>query len=206
VVYSSRTWGSTIARQLRYSRLFRPGHSVVDDMVSLRNIEQLMKPLSDGLRSARNLFRRDGTDQAKHHIDIPTKTLILVPDMSPYALRWGLGKAGDEEAMQISGTLQGTNTSRYAIRAAGIKLLHPRDLVMLTRLVTIADPESRMHGTGNLIAPGRIGDLSFMFFVTPAITMPGMPLVATIAILDQFGNEHIIRDLEFKFIGPHKLP
>src|SRR5215467_8037839 len=133
-------------------------------MVTWRNIEQFIKPLIDGLRSARG-YLRPGGKQPDDYIDIPNKTLILVPDMAPYALRWGLGKAGDEEAMQISGTLQATNTSRYAIRAAGIKLLHPRDLVILTRLVTIADPESRMHGTGNLIAPGRIGDLSFMFFV-----------------------------------------
>jgi hypothetical protein len=175
-------------------------------MVTLRNIEQLIKQLFDGLRLARGFFRPGGKHQSEHYIDIPKKTLILMPDMSQYALRWGLGKAGDEEAMQISGTLQATNISRYAIRAAGIKLLHPRDLVILTRIVTTQDPESRMHSTGNLIAPGYIGDLSFMFFVTPAITMPGMPLIAAIAILDQFGNEHVIRDLEFKFIGPHKLP
>jgi hypothetical protein len=174
-------------------------------MVTLGNIEQLIKPLFDRLRSARGLFRPGGK-QPDDYIDIPKKTLILIPDMSPHALRWGLGKAGEEEAMQISGTIQATNTSRYAIRAAGIKLLNPRDLVIITRIVTIRDPESGMHSTGNLIAPGRIGDLSFMFFVTPAITMPGMPLIATIAILDQFGNEHAIRDLEFKFIGPHRLP
>jgi hypothetical protein len=29
-----------------------------------------------------------------------------------------------------------------------------------------------------------------------------MPLTATISVLGQFGNEHVMHDLQFKFIGP----
>jgi hypothetical protein len=45
-----------------------------------------------------------------------------------------------------------------------------------------------------------------MFFVTPVVGTPGRPLTATISVLDQFGNEHVMRDLQFKFMGPEMLP
>jgi hypothetical protein len=63
-----------------------------------------------------------------------------------------------------------------------------------------------MHSTRHLIPAGHIGELSFMFFVTPVVGTPGRPLTATISVLDQFGNDHVMRDLQFKFMGPEKLP
>lgn len=176
-------------------------------MISFQDIEQVIpfiKPLFDGLRSARDFFR--GGRKPQHSIDIPKKTLILLPDIDTYSLRWGLGKAGEKQAMQIIGALQATNTSRYAIRVSGIKLLQPTDIDILTRIVTVEDFESGMHSTRNLFPAGQIGEVVFMFFVTPVKGTPGMPLRATISILDQFGNEHLMNDLEFKFIGPEKLP
>jgi hypothetical protein len=118
----------------------------------------------------------------------------------------GLGKAGEKDATQIGGILQGTNTSRYAIRAAGIKLLKPTGVDVLTQTITVGDAESGMHSTRHLIPAGHIGELSIRFFVTPVTGIPGKPLAATISVLDQFGNEHVLRDLQFKFIGPEKLP
>jgi hypothetical protein len=176
-------------------------------MISSQDIEQFIpfiKPLFDGLRAARDFFRRDR--RPEHAIGIPQKTLILLPDVHTHALRWCLGKAGEKEAMQISGSLQGTNTSRYAVRAADIKLLEPTRVAVLTQTITIGDPESGMHSTWHLIPAGHIGELSFMFFVTPVVGTPGRPLTATISVLDQFGNEHVMRDLQFKFMGPEKLP
>src|ERR1700675_1445840 len=107
-------------------------------MISFQDIEQFIpfiKPLFAGLRSARDFFRRD--QKSQHSIDIPKKTLILLPDIHTHSLRWGLGKAGETEAMQISGLLQATNISRYAIRLSGIHLLQPTSVQILTRIVTV---------------------------------------------------------------------
>jgi hypothetical protein len=129
-----------------------------------QDIEQFIpfiKALFDGLRAARDFFRRDR--RPEHAIGIPQNTLILLPDVHTHALRWCLGKAGEKEAMQISGSLQGTNTSRYAVRAADIKLLEPTRVAVLTQTITIGDPESGMHSTWHLIPAGHIGEVSFMF-------------------------------------------
>lgn len=45
-----------------------------------------------------------------------------------------------------------------------------------------------------------------MFFAVPVRGIPGKPLRVAISVLDQFGNEHVVRDLECKFVGPEKMP
>lgn len=177
--------------------------------MTLQDIEHLIpliKPLFDGLRSARDCFRRDPDKRSRHAIKIPKQTLILLPPIGPHLLRWGLGRAGDKPAMQITGSLQATNTSSYAIRVSGIKLMEPHGGDIVTRMATVEDPETGMHSPKNMIRPGFIGEISFMFFITPVIAQPGQPLKGRISITDQFGNEHVLGDLQFLFIGPEKLP
>jgi hypothetical protein len=132
----------------------------------------------------------------------PKKTLILLPDVNPHSLRWGLGKAGDREGMQISGNLQATNTSKYHIRAAGIRLVEPIGVEVITQMVTVNDVESGTHSYQHLILTRSIGEISFMFFVVPVKGTQGKTLTAAVAVLDQFGNEHVIGGLEFKYVGP----
>ncbi|HME28045.1 MAG TPA: hypothetical protein VKI44_43115 [Acetobacteraceae bacterium] len=96
-------------------------------------------------RSARDLFKRDKRDKPEHSIEIPKKTLILLPGVHSHALLWNLGKAGDQEGMQISGELQATNTSKFNIRAAGIRLLEPSEVEVLTYMVSVEDPNTGMH-------------------------------------------------------------
>jgi hypothetical protein len=56
-----------------------------------------------------------------------------------------------------------------------------------------------------MIPVGRLWEAGFTSFVTPVTGTPGQPLSATISILDQFGNEHVLPDLKFKFEGPERL-
>jgi hypothetical protein len=173
-------------------------------MTWLGDVEQFIpfiKPLFDGLRSAGDLFKRDRSKEREHSIDIPKKTLILLPGIHSHALLWGEGKSSDKVGMQISGRLQATNTSKFHIRASGIKLLAPKSVDVLTHMLTAKDPETGAHSHQHLIPARSIGEVSFMFFVVPMTGVPGHPLKATISIIDQFGNEHVMQDLEFKYIG-----
>jgi hypothetical protein len=178
-------------------------------MLTLHDVEQFIpfiKPLFDGLRSARDFFKSGASKKSTHSIQIPKQTLILLPDNKPYALQWSLGKYGAKEAMQIDGVLQATNTSPYAIRPADIRLLKPKRLDVLHHMVAVTAYESRMQSAEeNLIQAGHIGQISFMIVVTPVKAVAGKPLRATIVMLDQFRNEHVVRNLEFKFIGLEKL-
>ena len=40
-----------------------------------------------------------------------------------------------------------------------------------------------------------------MFVVTPVTGTPGNPLAGVVSIIDQFGNEHVIKGLQFRFVG-----
>jgi hypothetical protein len=175
----------------------------------IQDVEQLIpliKPVSYVLRSAQDLFTRTKPERSGHGITIPKKTLILVPGAHSYALRWGMGKAGDRGGMRIGGLLRATNTSEFGIRPAGIKLLLPKKVEVLTAMATVKDPKSGMHSHKYLIPPRSIGEVSFMFFVVPVKGVPGKTLSATVSILDQFGNEHVSRNLQCKFVGPEKWP
>ena len=108
--------------------------------------------------------------------------------------------------MQISGELQATNTSKFNIRAAGIRLLEPSEVEVLTYMVSVEDPNTGMHSYEHFIRFGSIGELTFMFFAVPVRGIPDKPLRVAISVLDQFGNEHVVRDLECKFVGPEKMP
>jgi hypothetical protein len=140
--------------------------------------------------------------EAGHSIEIPRKTLILLPDVYPHALRWGLAKVGDKDGMQLTGHLQATNTSKYGIRASGIRLIEPTGVEIFTQIVSIGDPETGIYDPKYLIPARSIGELNFMFIVIAVTSKPGTTLTVTIAVLDQFGNEHVVRDLQLRFIGP----
>jgi hypothetical protein len=178
-------------------------------MITIEGIEQFIpfiKPLFDGLRSARDLFKRDQNRTSERDIDIPKKTLILLPDIHMNALWWGLGSAGSKQGMQITGRLQATNTSKFHIRAAGIKLLMPADVEVIMQTVSVKDAESGMHSFEHLIPVRSIAELSFMFFVVPVTGRLGKPLNGAISIQDQFGNEHVVKNLMFKWLGPQPSP
>jgi hypothetical protein len=171
------------------------------------DVEQFIpfiKPLFDGLRSARDFFTRDKTKKPEHSIEIPKKTLILIPGIQPTSLLWGLGKAGAKGGMQINGDLQATNTSNYNIRLAGIKLLEPAGVEILAQMALVKDHKTGYSSSDYLIPTRSIGDVGFMFFAVPATGVPGKPLKAAISILDQFGNEHVLRNLICKYIGPEE--
>ena len=177
-------------------------------MISLQDIEQVIpfiKPLFDGLRSARGFFTRSKPKKSEHSIDIPKQTLILLPDVNPHALRWSRAKWGDKEGMQINGRLQATNTSPFGIRAAGIRLLSPAGVEPIMQMVSTKDHDSGVYDTKHLIPARSIGDLIFNLHVMPITGTLGEPLTIAISVLDQFGNEHVRRNLECRYIGPEKV-
>jgi hypothetical protein len=65
---------------------------------SLQEVEQFIpfvQKLFDFLRSARDYFTSNRREKSENSIEIPKKTLILLPGIHSHALRWGLGTVGD---------------------------------------------------------------------------------------------------------------
>jgi hypothetical protein len=123
----------------------------------------------------------------------PTKTVILIPVWRQNALWWHMGLMGDQPAMQIAGELGVTNISKSHVYLMGAKLRKPK---------TVGHTYVRVPGSNILsytIPEGGVGDLRFDFFVQPPVCAQGRSFKTDVAIVDQFGNEHWVKRLEFPY-------
>lgn len=55
-------------------------------------------------------------------IDVPSKTMILIPVLRDNALWWHMGTMGNQPVMQIVGDLNITNIYKYGVFVMGTKL------------------------------------------------------------------------------------
>lgn len=128
-------------------------------------------------------------------IDLPTKTVILIPVPRQNALWWHMGSVGGQPAMQIVGDLNVTNISKYGIILMGARLRKPK----ATGHVSVRAHDSNMYSSKHVIPVGTVSDLRFDFFVQPPICEKGKAFKADVAIIDQFGNEHWLKGLEYAY-------
>ena len=129
-------------------------------------------------------------------IDVPTKTMVLMPIARQNALWWHMGTMGDQPMMQIVGDLNVTNISKYGVFVMGAKLRKPKAVGH----AFVRAQDSDMYDAKNVIPQGTISDLRFDFYVQPPVCQKGKPFKADVAIVDQFGNEHWLKGLEFPYL------
>jgi hypothetical protein len=128
-------------------------------------------------------------------IDVPTKTVILIPVARPDALWWHMGSMDSRPVMQIAGDLSATNISKFEIVLMGAKLRKPK----ASGLALVSERGSHICTQKNAIPLGAVSDLRFDFFVQPPSREKGEPFKADVAIIDQFGNEHWLKGLKFPY-------
>ena len=129
-------------------------------------------------------------------IDVPSKTMILIPIAHQNSLWWHMGAMGDQPAMQIVGDLNVTNISKYGIFVMGAKLRKPKAVGH----AKVRAHDSNIYSSKNIIQQGGVSDLRFDFFVQPPVCEIGQSFKADVAIIDQFGNEHWLKGLEFPYL------
>lgn len=130
-------------------------------------------------------------------IDVPTKTVILIPMARQNALWWHLGSMGDQPLMQIVGDLNVTNISKSGVVLMGARLRKHK----ATGHVMVQRHNSREYSTMNGIPAGAVSELRFDLYVQPPVCKTGKTFKADVAIIDQFNNEHWLNGLEFPYIG-----
>ena len=128
-------------------------------------------------------------------IDVPTKTMILIPTPRANALWWHMGAIGNEPAMQIVGDLNITNISKYGIFVMGARLRKPNAIGH----ALVRAQNQNLYDSKHLVPPGAVSDLRFSFFVQPPVQAEGKAFRADVAIVDQFGNEHWLTGLRFPY-------
>jgi len=128
--------------------------------------------------------------------DIPKKTIIIVPIPYSNATWWHMGSSRDKPAMQIVGGFTVTNITKYDILLTVAKMKKPKKSL---GPVSVKDVNSQYHGNYP-IPPGTTTNMTFDFWIIPPFKEKGENFTADIKILDQFGNEHLIKKVEFKYI------
>lgn len=126
-------------------------------------------------------------------IEVPKKTIILVPVARPNAFWWHMGSMGDKPAMQIVGDLNVTNISTHGVFLMGARLRKP----MAIGHVVVRASNSNLYSGNHVIPRDSVSDLRFDFFVQPPTCKSGELLKTDVAIVDQFGNEHWLKGVEF---------
>ncbi len=128
-------------------------------------------------------------------IDVPSKTMVLIPVSRQNELWWHMGSMGGKPAMQIVGHLNVTNISKYDVVVMGAKLRKPKAVGH----AFVRAHDSNVYSQAHSIPMGGLSELSFDFFVQPPVKEEGILFKADVAIIDQFGNEHWLKGLEFPY-------
>ncbi len=133
-----------------------------------------------------------GKVKPEYQMDIPKKTIIVAPNPHPRSTWWHMGSSSGKPAMQITGDFKVTNITKYNILLCAAKMKKPKVLGS----VIVKDSKSNYHGSYPIPATS-VAKLSFHFWITPPFKEKGDPFTADVAILDQFGNEHWIKRIQF---------
>lgn len=127
-------------------------------------------------------------------LDVPKKTLVILPKAQPNSCCWHMGAVANRPAMQITGRYTVTNITKLGIMPTVARLKKPPTLGH----VMVQDTDSNLHGSFH-VPPGATTDLSFDFWVVPPVRREGEPFTVDVCIIDQFGNAHWLRRIQFSY-------
>ena len=127
-------------------------------------------------------------------IRIPKRTLALIVKGTGHEIWWHMGKIGQEPAMQIVAHFTATNISNLGVLPVSAKMKKPKYLGQ----VMVRKHDADIYGS-YIIPKGVITELLVDFWISPPVKKKGEMFKSDIAVIDQFGNEHWIKNVEFRY-------
>jgi len=133
---------------------------------------------------------------AKHDssIKVPNKTLSIVVRGTGHECMWHMGSVNGDPAMQIHAHFTATNISKLGVLVTSAQMRKPKCLGH----IMAKQHDGNIYG-GYIIPSGAITEISMDFWITPPIKQEGEPFVADVAAIDQFGNQHWVKNVEFAY-------
>jgi hypothetical protein len=124
-------------------------------------------------------------------VTIPRETVRIMPQ--PGGHEWHMGSVDGRPAMQVTSRWFCTNITKQPVRLLGSYLTRPR-----TRgSVAVKDVGSNFFGLYD-IPPQVTTQANAHFWVQPPTRKAGQAFTATVVIVDQFGNEHKVKNVDFR--------
>ena len=156
--------------------------------------------LPDAASTVATPWRRSCSRTPTQPDEVPSRTVIVIQQSRLNALWWSEGSMSGKPMLQVVGDFNVTNIWSKDIKLAGALLKYKRWL-FLTRTVrgdsSVKDLTSVYSGTYR-IPPNQMTWLRVSFDFIPRDEMPTGVLKASVAVIDQFGNHHWIKNLSFK--------
>lgn len=107
---------------------------------------------------------------------------------------WHMGTSGGQPAMRVVGNWNVRNTTDGPVDILAARLVNPKtDGSVLTRR-----HDGVIFGRYTL-PPGATTEISADFWVVPPVRKKGQQFSATVVLTDQFGNDHKVRNVKFRY-------
>lgn len=140
-------------------------------------------------KRGRNLYKKIWRFFTRYRPKIPRETVNLIPQNDNW---WSLGTSKGKPAMQLSCDWYITNISYADVLICQVSLRKPK----ITGGILVRHPQRDIYGSYR-IPPGCTTEASVHFWIQPPICKENEPLIADIDFVDQFGNSHRVRKVEF---------
>ncbi len=123
---------------------------------------------------------------------IPKQTLKIVP--RPFSARWSVGKENGKSIVHLAIDFYITN-----IYTSNVKVLdaYLKKEKVHTRIVSVRHPHSNIHGRYPIL-PGETTESIVSFTIDSKKVSGDRPYFSDIVLVDQFGNQHLVKKIEFK--------
>jgi hypothetical protein len=174
-------------------------------MMSLDSTEMIISAIIGALgiagyflgvfRWIRQIVTRLGGADYSFAIKVPSKTITIVQRAHPKTPWWHMGKSGDQPAMQIVAEFTVSNLTKLGIMLPVAKLKKPK----LLGHCIVCDVETDVYGSKYIIPPGTTTEVHCDFWLVPPIKKESDTFRADVALVDQFGNDHWVKDVEFTY-------
>jgi hypothetical protein len=137
--------------------------------------------------------------RAAQALPLPTKTIVAMPQPRINAMWWHDAKWGDKPRVQVVGDFDVTNIWTQDVRVPSAVIKYRRSFWSHTKHVgSCMVKDLRSPYSGNYpIPPGQMSMARVMFDVPVRKKREPGHFKADVALIDQLGNRHWVRGIEF---------
>ena len=149
----------------------------------------------------RNYFKTKSLRKVNARISLPIETIRVVPIPGQSYWSYGTEKVDGKTKEIIIAAVEVyvTNITRGGILVASTYMKKPKSEVTLP---LICEPAPRKRYWGNYPIPSReLSELHASYVLDKKNCKKGNNLITSIVFVDQLGNEHLIKNVLFKYRG-----
>lgn len=146
-----------------------------------------------GLKWGRATLRRIWLWLTRRSSKLSRETIRIIPKRG--GQWWHMGSSGGQPAMQIVSRWYVTNITNEPVLLLRTSIFPFK----MDGTVIVRHPEREIYGRYPIL-PRETSEASADFWVQPPTLEEGQVLKATIILIDQFGNEHRVKDVTFHYM------